>query len=50
MDAYVTAGGQFLPGPPIGNADMADYIGHLSERSDRLGRMVLRQNGIKTRH
>ncbi len=50
MDAYVTAGGQYLPGPPIGNAEMADYIGHLSDRSDRLGRMVLRQNGIRTRH
>lgn len=50
MDAYVTAGGQYLPGPPIGTAEMGAYIGHLSDRSDRLGRMVLRQNGIKTRH
>ncbi|WP_309601372.1 hypothetical protein [Sphingomonas sp.] len=29
---------------------MGKFIGHLSERSDRLGRMVLRQNGIKSRH
>lgn len=50
MDAYVTAGGQYLPGPPVGNADMGYYIGHLSDRSDRLGRMVLGQNGIRTRH
>ena len=50
MDAYLTAGGQYLPGPPISNAAMGEFIGHLSERSDRLGRMVLRQNGIKTRH
>ena len=42
MDAYVTAGGQYLPGPPIGTAEMGEYIGHLSDRSDRLGRMVLR--------
>ena len=50
MDAYLTAGGQFLPGPPIGNDRMGQFIGSLSDRSDRLGRMVLRQNGIRARH
>lgn len=50
MEAFLTAGGQYLPGPPIGNDRMGQFIGSLSERSDRLGRMVLRQNGIRTRH
>ena len=50
MQAYITASGQCLPGPPIGNDRMADFIGHLSDQSNRLGRMVLRQNGIQTRH
>lgn len=50
MQAYITAAGQCLPGPPIGNDRMADFIGHLSDQSNRLGRMVLRQNGIQSRH
>ncbi len=50
MHAYVTASGQFLPGPPIQNDAMADYIGRLSPEADRLGRLTLRKNGIRTRH
>ena len=50
MQAYITAAGQCLPGPPIGNDRMADFIGHLSDQSNRLGRLTLRQNGIRTRH
>ena len=49
-DAYITASGQFLPGEPVGNKDMADYIGCLSPQAERLGRLTLRQNGIKSRH
>ena len=49
-DAFITASGQFLPGEPIGNKDMADYIGRLSPQAERLGRLTLRQNGIKSRH
>jgi 3-oxoacyl-[acyl-carrier-protein] synthase-3 len=29
---------------------MAEFIGRVSDRSERLGRTVLRQNGIRTRH
>ncbi len=29
---------------------MADYIGHLSPQAERMGRLVLRQNRIATRH
>ncbi|KQO13153.1 3-oxoacyl-[acyl-carrier-protein] synthase III C-terminal domain-containing protein [Sphingomonas sp. Leaf242] len=49
-DAFITRTAQFLPGPPISNAAMGDHIGHLSPQSDRLGRLVLRQNRIRTRH
>jgi 3-oxoacyl-[acyl-carrier-protein] synthase III len=49
-EAYITASGQFLPGEPVGNRAMADFIGRLSPRAERLGRLTLRQNGIKTRH
>lgn len=49
-DAYLTASGQFLPGPPIDNKQMVEVIGRLSPAAERLGRLTLRQNGIKTRH
>lgn len=49
-DAYVTASGQFLPGPPVDNKQMVEFIGRLSPAAERLGRLTLRQNGIKTRH
>lgn len=47
---YVTASGQFLPGEPVSNDRMADHIGRLSPQAERMGRLVLRQNRIKTRH
>ena len=47
---YITATGQFLPGDPVPNAEMADYIGRLSDNSERLGKLTLRQNKIRTRH
>lgn len=49
-EAFVTASGQFLPGPPIDNKEMVDFIGRLSPAAERLGRLTLRQNGIKSRH
>ena len=36
-DAYITASGQFLPGEPVGNKEMADYIGRLSPRPSGSG-------------
>ena len=47
---YVTSTGQYLPGAPIGNDRMVDYIGRLSPEAERLGRLTLRQNRIRTRH
>ena len=49
-DAFLTAAGAFLPGPPIANADMAAVLGVIDHRSDALGRLALRQNRIRTRH
>ena len=48
--AYITATGQFLPGEPVGNGQMADHIGIGSEEGVRMGRLFLRRNRIKTRH
>lgn len=47
---YVTATAQCLPGRPIANDEMADYIGRLSPEAERFGRLTLRQNGIRHRH
>jgi 3-oxoacyl-[acyl-carrier-protein] synthase-3 len=47
---YVTATAQCLPGAPVGNDAMVDYIGRLSPEAERLGRLTLRQNRIRGRH
>jgi 3-oxoacyl-[acyl-carrier-protein] synthase-3 len=48
--AYLTALGKFLPGPPIGNDEMEDYLGRIHARPSRARARVLRQNGIVSRH
>lgn len=47
---YITSTGAFLPGEPVQSSDMERYIGKINDKRSRLGRLVLRQNGIKTRH
>lgn len=47
---YMTALGSFLPGDPIPNDRMEDYIGRISPEATRRGRLALRQNKIRTRH
>ena len=47
---YINAIGAFLPGAPIGNSEMEDYIGRINNQSSRLGPLVLRQNKILQRH
>ncbi len=47
---YITSTGAFLPGNPVPSAEMEQYIGRINDQRSRIGRLVLRQNGIKTRH
>lgn len=47
---YLTAFGTFLPGPPIGNDEMEDYLGRIRDRPSRARARVLKQNGIVSRH
>jgi 3-oxoacyl-[acyl-carrier-protein] synthase-3 len=47
---YLTGSGLFMPGPPIGNADIDRYIAPLNGRSERIKQLVLADNGIRTRH
>jgi 3-oxoacyl-[acyl-carrier-protein] synthase-3 len=48
--AFISATGQCLPGEPVGNAQMANHIGIMSEEGLRMGRLFLRRNRIRTRH
>ncbi|MFR9752993.1 beta-ketoacyl synthase N-terminal-like domain-containing protein [Nocardia sp. 004] len=50
MDAYITATGRFLPGEPITNDEIDDYIGKVGRASSILKDQVLQNCGIKTRY
>jgi 3-oxoacyl-[acyl-carrier-protein] synthase III len=50
MAAYLTALGKFLPGPPIDNESMEEFIGTIGSKPSRVRQRVLSQNGIETRH
>jgi len=47
---YITALGKFLPGPPISNDEVEDYLGMIGGKPSRLRARVLKQNGILSRH
>jgi 3-oxoacyl-[acyl-carrier-protein] synthase III len=50
MKAYITSMGKFLPGEPIDNAAIEDYLGKIDGKASRVRTRILRQNGIQTRH
>jgi 3-oxoacyl-[acyl-carrier-protein] synthase-3 len=47
---YINALGKFLPGRPISNDEMEDYLGYVGGKPSRLRSRILKQNGIKTRY
>jgi 3-oxoacyl-[acyl-carrier-protein] synthase III len=49
-DVYITGTGRFLPGNPISNQEMEEYLGKIHGKASRLRQPVLRKNGIKTRY
>jgi 3-oxoacyl-[acyl-carrier-protein] synthase-3 len=49
MTAYITSVGCYLPGEPIGNDDLENYLGSMPG-SDRVRRRMLEANGIEKRH
>ena len=50
MTAYMTSLGKFLPGPPVDNESMEDFLGKIAGKASRARQRVLKQNGILTRH
>ena len=48
--AYINAARSFLPGPAVNNHQMVAHLGVLDDQSERLGRLILRQNRILQRY
>ncbi|HYH94697.1 3-oxoacyl-[acyl-carrier-protein] synthase III C-terminal domain-containing protein [Hyalangium sp.] len=49
-DVYITSLGKFLPGEPISNEQLEDYLGKVRGRPSRARSRVLSQNGITQRY
>jgi 3-oxoacyl-[acyl-carrier-protein] synthase III len=49
-DVYITAVGAYLPGLPIDNDRIENFLGLINGKQSRLKNRILKSNGIKTRH
>src|SRR5262249_50781228 len=49
-EVFITGTGAFLPGDPVPNDRVEDYIGLVGGRPSVVGQRALRWNGISTRH
>lgn len=47
---FINALGKCLPGEPVDNDGMEEYLGRIHGRSSRLGKVALKHNQIKLRH
>lgn len=47
---YINATGTCLPGEPVSNDEIEQYIGKINQQKSRLGPLILRQNKIKQRY
>ncbi len=47
---YLESAGYFMPGDPVPNERMDDFIAPLNRMSERIKRRILAENGIRTRH
>ena len=50
MSVYITSMGRFLPGEPIDNESMEEYLGKINGKPSRARSRVLKQNGIEARY
>ncbi|HIK16234.1 MAG TPA: 3-oxoacyl-ACP synthase [Leptolyngbyaceae cyanobacterium M33_DOE_097] len=48
--AFINSIGNFLPGKPIGNDELEDYLGKVNGRASKAKSRILRNNGIQWRH
>jgi 3-oxoacyl-[acyl-carrier-protein] synthase-3 len=49
-EVYITRTSSFYPNDPISNEEMEEYLGVINERASKSRSIVLRNNGIKSRH
>ncbi len=49
-NVYITSMGAYLPGPPIANDAMENYLRFIHNTPSRLKDRILKQNGIEYRH
>jgi 3-oxoacyl-[acyl-carrier-protein] synthase III len=49
-EVFITGLGKYLPGGPIPNDEMEEYLGKVNGKSSRLKDKILKSNGIKSRH
>lgn len=50
MSAFITSLGHFLPGEPISNDCIEDYLGKINGRPSRVKQRILNSNGIQQRY
>lgn len=49
-EVYITRIGKCLPNSPVSNEEMEDFLGKVNNTASRARRIVLRNNGIKSRY
>lgn len=49
-EVYITNITKYLPNKPVANDEMEEYLGMINDQPSRAKRIVLRSNGIKSRH
>ena len=49
-NVFISSVSKFLPNSPVENEDMEQYLGLINSKPSRVRRIVLKQNGIKTRY
>ncbi len=47
---YINAIGKYLPGNPVSNEEIEDYLGYINNQPSRSKSRMLKQNGIHTRY
>ena len=50
VSAYITGTSSFLPNAPVANDDIEQVLGMIGGKPSRARRIVLRNNGIRSRH
>jgi 3-oxoacyl-[acyl-carrier-protein] synthase-3 len=50
LETFITALGKFLPGDPVDNDSMEEYLGKIAGKTSRVRQRILGQNGIQRRY